>query len=131
MRRDEKPLTHPCLTCGACCAKYRVLFHWSERLDDSLRVPSDLTVRISPHLDAMKGTELPDPRCVALKGTIGESVACTIYDRRPSSCRVFAASFENGVREDRCDAARVSKGLPPLSQDDWSFPQSGCSSSPG
>ena len=21
---------HPCLTCGACCAHFRVSFHWSE-----------------------------------------------------------------------------------------------------
>ncbi|RBD09468.1 YkgJ family cysteine cluster protein, partial [Xanthomonas oryzae pv. oryzae] len=23
-------MAHPCLTCGACCAYFRVSFHWSE-----------------------------------------------------------------------------------------------------
>ena len=27
--RQPAPM-HPCLTCGACCAHFRVSFHWSE-----------------------------------------------------------------------------------------------------
>lgn len=23
-------MSHPCLTCGACCTQYRVAFHWME-----------------------------------------------------------------------------------------------------
>ena len=37
-------MPHPCLTCGACCAYFRVSFHWSEA-DPALggRVPFELT----------------------------------------------------------------------------------------
>jgi Fe-S-cluster containining protein len=62
----------------------------------------------------MAGTEKSWPRCVALDGQVGECVRCTIYEKRPSPCRDFAPSWQNGVRNERCDAARAAHGLPPL-----------------
>lgn len=111
---------HPCLACGACCAYFRVSFHWSETLAESLAVPPEATVAMSHHHLAMRGTEIVPPRCVALVGEIGELVYCSIYSSRPSSCRDFTASYENGEPNARCDQARVAKGLAALQPSDWS-----------
>jgi Fe-S-cluster containining protein len=115
-------MAHPCLSCGACCAHFRVSFYWGET-DPSLAtnpVPAELTEKISPFLSCMKGTNEPDsPRCLALSGEVGRRVACTIYENRSSSCRNFEASFENGSENPRCADARNKKGLPPLTAQDW------------
>lgn len=108
-------MPNPCLACGACCAYYRVSFHWSEAerfLGGT--TPTELTVRVGPHRVAMRGTCGTSPRCVALIGEIGRDVRCTIYERRPSPCREFAASWANGTHSERCDRARAAHGLPPL-----------------
>jgi Fe-S-cluster containining protein len=60
---------------------------------------------------AMKGTEGKHKRCVALNGIVGQCVACTIYDNRPSACRLFKASWESGVINPKCDLAREAYGL--------------------
>ncbi|MEQ1506596.1 MAG: YkgJ family cysteine cluster protein [Myxococcota bacterium] len=104
---------HPCLTCGACCAAFRVSFYWAEP------VPEERTVRISPFRAAMAGTEGHPPRCLALGGTIGERVGCVIYADRPSPCREFAPAWEDGAPNPRCDAARRSHGLDPLDSASW------------
>lgn len=110
---------HPCMTCGACCAYFRVWFQSFEKNPESFNVPENLTIKLQNNASAMKGTNKKDPRCIALIGTIGESVACSIYEHRPSCCRNFVASFENGRVNVRCDEARISKGLLPLTQNDW------------
>ena len=108
-------MTNPCLACGACCAHFRVSFHWSET-ERFLggRTPPELTTKVSPHRAAMRGTCGASPRCVALEGEIGRAVRCTIYEVRPSPCREFAASWVDGKRSVRCDEARAAHGLPPL-----------------
>lgn len=111
--------THPCQTCGACCAFFQVSFHWSESLIESYSVPLALTVQVSPHLNAMTGTTLKNPRCTSFKGVIGKSVSCEIYENRPSSCRSFRPSFEDGTRNERCEEARTNKGLPLLTLSNW------------
>jgi len=107
---------NPCLTCGACCAFYRASFYWSEG-DDAPggTVPVALTEKMDDFRRVMIGTTGPAPRCVALLGTIGETVRCSIYEQRSSVCREFAPSWEDGVHNERCDRARASWGLPPLS----------------
>ncbi len=106
---------NPCVTCGACCASFRVSFHWSET-DPNLGglTPSHLTTPISPHLVAMRGTESKTPRCIALSGEVGQTVSCVIYQERSSTCREFQASWENGQHEPTCDKARQKCGLAPL-----------------
>ena len=43
-------------------------------------------------------------------------MSCGIYNSRPSPCRAFRYSYEDGgPREPRCDEARASIGLRPLS----------------
>ena len=76
---------NPCMTCGACCAYFRVSFYWAEADDAGGLVPSALT-----------------------------AVHCTIYENRPSPCREFAMSGENGEENDACNRARARYGLPPL-----------------
>ncbi len=110
---------HPCLSCGACCAFFRVQFPKEETYPTSFGVPADLT-RVFLNEDlVMQGTLQDRPRCVALGGKIGVSVACKIYETRPGCCRRFTASFEDGFRNSRCDKARMAKGLKPLSPSDY------------
>ncbi|ENO4720751.1 YkgJ family cysteine cluster protein, partial [Escherichia coli] len=39
---------NPCMTCGACCAFFRVSFYWAEADDAGGNVPVSLTEQISP-----------------------------------------------------------------------------------
>lgn len=108
---------NPCLSCGACCACFRVSFYWgeSDAAPDGY-VPAELTQPISPHRAAMKGTDQPEPRCIALEGAIGGQVFCTIHPKRPSPCREFNASWEKNEFNEACDRARRKYGLAPLEQ---------------
>lgn len=119
---------HPCQSCGACCASFRVQFYWREgEGDHQPQVPSH-TWQESHCTDTsepsnwriMRGTEAKHhPRCVALKGRIGISASCQIYSSRPTPCRAFKASYEDGFAHPRCDEARARHGLKPLCKTDW------------
>lgn len=111
---------HPCLRCGACCASFRVAFHWMEA-ESSVggQVPAALTERLDPHRLVMRGTQTYRPRCVALQGTVGASTQCTIYPQRPSVCREVHPAWEAGRPNPQCDRARAVHGLPPLTPNDW------------
>ncbi|HMW71017.1 MAG TPA: YkgJ family cysteine cluster protein [Cellvibrionaceae bacterium] len=104
----------PCMSCGACCAYFRVSFYWGEQQSAGGLVPDELTQKISPHLSCMQGTGSKPARCVALTGDIGQSVACSIYAQRSTTCREFAMSGENGEHNPECDKARAFHGLAPL-----------------
>ena len=113
---------HPCQDCGACCAKWRVEFYWreAEPRDSDHPVPMALVEDLNDRMRGMKGTTVKHrPRCVALDGRIGESVGCRIYSHRPTPCRAFEASYEDGTRRPRCDEARLAHGLRPLRPEDW------------
>ncbi|MGO4221669.1 YkgJ family cysteine cluster protein [Lysobacter sp. TAF61] len=113
-------MQHPCLTCGACCAFFRVSFHWSEADPDlGGRVPLELTESLRSHERVMRGTSQARPSCVALDADIGRYSRCTIHDRRPSVCAAVPASWEFGAASAQCDKARLAHGLPELTQDDW------------
>jgi Fe-S-cluster containining protein len=105
---------NPCLSCGACCAHFRVSFYWGECQSGGGLVPDHLTLAISPHLVAMQGTEQKPVRCTALLGEVGCGTRCTVYENRSSTCREFTAAWENGEANPHCDAARAAYGLPPL-----------------
>ncbi|TVR44206.1 MAG: YkgJ family cysteine cluster protein [Planctomycetota bacterium] len=116
-------MNHPCLTCGACCAFYRVSFHWSEGADvQSDGVPLEHLRDRSAILRDMRGTTDQPPRCSALAGIVGGACRCTIYQQRPSPCRDLQASYENGLPSPGCDRARAAHGLPPLTPEDWQHP---------
>ena len=116
-------MQHPCLRCGACCAFFRVAFHWSEA-DLSLGglVPPELTEKLDHHRLIMQGTHAAPIRCIALQGTIGKSAPCSIYERRPSVCREVQPSWESGQPSVQCDKARLAHGLPLLTLLDWELP---------
>jgi uncharacterized protein len=113
---------HPCLECGACCATFRVAFYWREaEVQDTERaVPIGLFEELSSTQRCMKGTNKKHhPKCVALDGRIGEQACCSIYPNRPTPCRNFKASYEDGKPNGRCDDARTNHGLKPLRREDW------------
>ncbi|ATA22239.1 hypothetical protein EDC48_11854 [Gibbsiella quercinecans] len=107
-------LNNPCVSCGACCAYFRVSFYWAEADDGGGVVPASLTEPLTPFLRCMQGTNSKSPRCTALDGEIGKAVSCSIYLNRPSPCREFDQSGLNGLRNEACDRARARYGLPPL-----------------
>lgn len=117
-------MSHPCLSCGACCAYFRVGFHWSET-DAFLggTVPPEMTAKLDPHRVAMLGTAQKNPRCIALDAEIGRRAACSIYARRPSVCREVPPSWEFGEASPQCDRARLAHGLKPLTPEDWLGPE--------
>ncbi len=111
----EKNKYNPCLTCGACCAYFRVSFYWGE-CDDAKEggVPAGLTEKLNDFRAVMKGTNRPEPRCIALAGEIGKEVRCTIYERRPQVCRDIPFSWAEGLPEEKCDKSRAAWGLEKL-----------------
>lgn len=114
MGAGASQLDSSCLACGACCAFFRVSFHWSETLSESFGVPGERAEGVNAHFLAMRGTNQPTPRCEALEGALGDCVNCAIYENRPSPCRDFRASDEPGGPNPDCDRARASIGLAPL-----------------
>ena len=113
-------MPHPCLTCGACCATFRVGFHWSEAAPDlGGTVPPALVEPLDPHRVAMRGTWAKAPRCVALDAEIGVRARCSIHAVKPSVCREVAASWESGAPSAQCDKARIAHGMAPLAPADW------------
>ena len=113
-------MSHPCLSCGACCASFRVAFHWSEAQPGNPDGPPEgLVVSLRRHELAMRGTDALPVRCAALRGEVGGATTCTIYAARPSPCRELAAAWENGQPSPQCDRARALHGLAPLTPGDW------------
>ena len=98
-------MTNPCLSCGACCAAFRVSFHWVE-------APARLDARWIERVDArhlcMAGTNSKAPRCIALRGEVGGPTSCVVYEARPPACR------EVQVGDEKCALARARHGLMPL-----------------
>ncbi len=99
---------HPCLTCGACCASFRVDFSVHESEDMGGSVPAGLTVEVTDHTCRLRGTDHSPPRCAALTGQVGVRASCGIYEWRPSPCREFEAGSH------ACGIARQRHGLQPL-----------------
>ncbi|WP_293937834.1 YkgJ family cysteine cluster protein [Iodobacter sp.] len=100
-----------CQTCGACCANFRVSFYWGETdAAPQGSVPTTLTIPISPHYVAMRGSTSKPCRCIALGGQVGESVSCSIYTNRSSTCREVVAGDE------QCNKARVAHGMEKIAE---------------
>ncbi|QOD91105.1 YkgJ family cysteine cluster protein [Lysobacter sp. CW239] len=116
---------HPCLSCGACCAHFRVAFHWAET-DPFLggATPAELTEKLDPHRVVMRGTRNGATRCVALQGEVGVAAHCGIYAQRPSPCHALQPAWETGEPSPQCDRARLAHGLPPLTPESWNDPSS-------
>ncbi|WP_042429317.1 YkgJ family cysteine cluster protein [Comamonas granuli] len=98
-------MPHPCLSCGACCASFRVDFSACETQERGGDVPDGLAVEVTDTLRRMRGTDHSPPRCAALTGRVGVQASCGIYEWRPSPCR----EFEPGSAA--CERARLRHGL--------------------
>lgn len=103
-----------CLSCGACCATFRVSFYWAEA-DDAPDgwVPVDMTEKLTPHLRCMRGSNSKSRRCDQLQGDIPGAL-CGIYPHRPSPCRELQPYTEEGKVTAQCAKARLHHGLPAL-----------------
>ncbi len=99
---------HPCLTCGACCASFRVDFAIEELDERGGRVPAGLAVEVNGSTCRMRGTDHAPARCAALTGKVGEQAACGIYEWRPAPCREFEAGSH------ACGIARMRHGMQPV-----------------
>jgi len=99
---------HPCLSCGACCASFRVDFSAFESDEQGGSVPAGLAVEVTGSTCRMRGTDHQPPRCAALTGRLGQRVACGIYEWRPSPCREFEAGSP------ACNGARARHGMDAL-----------------
>ena len=95
-----------CLSCGACCAHFRVSFYWAE----GLAMPEDYVEPLSSLYSCMKGTNQKQSRCIALEGTIGEQVSCGMYAARSGTCK------EVQVADEQCNKARRAYNMIPLVQ---------------
>lgn len=113
---------HPCLSCGACCAALRVLFHEAHLIPAGV-VPHDMVepAPIREHV-VLRGTATEPRRCQSLSGEVGRQVSCTRYEVRPPPCREFGASWEDGSQNILCDELRVRYGLKALVPADWARP---------
>ena len=99
-----------CLTCGACCGAMLCVsvsptdetdaeHYWNITTNGERgEITVDRYLRRSGETLA----------CANLGGTIGESVACQIYEQRPQMCHVFEAG------SDKCHAIRRAYGIEPF-----------------
>lgn len=94
------------MSCGACCAAFRVDFAAQELDGKGGCVPAGLAVKVTAGTRRMRGTDHLPVRCAALTGRIGERAACGIHEWRPNPCR----ELEPG--SDACHLARARHGLP-------------------
>lgn len=106
---------NPCVGCGACCSNFRVSFYHGELSDmPSGFVPVELTVKVNDFYSCMKGTERGCDSCIALTGTIGKKVGCSIYENRPTPCREFSVWDSQGEPNPICQKLRKKINLPEL-----------------
>lgn len=82
-----------CQSCGACCVEAGAVI---------LAEDDDVPIPLVQHVANLRcmATEGTSFRCAALLGTVGLSVGCAIYGRRPEVCRLFDAG------SDECLSAR-------------------------
>lgn len=106
--------TFDCQSCGACCCNARANEAVGRvdyvEIDDpksALLRRDDLRKRyVAVNDEGVPHLRLdPSGRCAALKGRLGERVACQVYTHRPAPCRRVTA----GDRE--CLRARRERGL--------------------
>lgn len=111
--------TFDCVACGACCnteaypgnGPFVTLYGaCAERFGPSELEPDTAGCDFL----ATRPNGPGETRCVFLRGTLGEAVACTAYDRRPQVCR----DFEAGSPE--CVAMRAKRFGPA-----WAGPAAG------
>ncbi|MGB9190524.1 MULTISPECIES: YkgJ family cysteine cluster protein [unclassified Acinetobacter] len=103
---SQVPAQDACLSCGACCAYFRVSFYWAE----GIPMPEHYTEPVTAVYSCMAGTNQKNPRCIALEGSIGEQVSCGMYQLRSSSCK------EVQIADEQCNKARMAHNMIPFIQ---------------
>jgi Fe-S-cluster containining protein len=113
MRKARALSSLDCTRCGACCTNPAE--NRAEQFVDYVEVLSGDSLLAKPELvrrlvvrggDGALHLRLDlDGRCLALRGSIGRRVRCTIYIDRPTACR----KVEPGTP--RCLAERRQHGL--------------------
>jgi Fe-S-cluster containining protein len=106
---------NPCLDCGVCCTHFRISFYWGELASAGGWVPDEMTSRFNDRFSVMKNTEQGGKPCIALQGTVGECVSCSIYENRPNPCRDFPAIIDGKINPE-CNRLRLMKGLAPITE---------------
>lgn len=101
---SQVPTQDACLSCGACCAFFRVSFYWAE----GLNLPEHYTEPVTAVYSCMVGTNQSSPRCIALQGEIGKHVSCGVYHQRSESCK------DVQIADVQCNKARRAYNLIPL-----------------
>jgi Fe-S-cluster containining protein len=96
-----------CRTCGACCVpELKLPFYVGVTERDLARLtPRFRSRNVARGSILTKVDRVGHCVCVALQGTVGRRVNCTIYERRPDACR----QLEAGRRA--CHKARRQAGL--------------------
>ena len=89
---SQVPTEDACLSCGACCAFFRVSFYWAE----GISMPEHYTEPVTAVYSCMAGTNQASPRCIALQGS--------------SSCK------EVQIADDQCNKARRAHNMIPFVQ---------------
>lgn len=97
-----------CLSCGACCAHFRVSFYWAE----GVNIPDQYVEPLTAVYSCMRGTNQAQAYCSALEGKIGEQVSCAVYSARSSTCK------EVQIADEQCNKARQAYQMIPLIQID-------------
>ncbi len=108
------PNANYCLDCGACCQYFKVYFPKEESTEFGGTVPASFVEPYDSKNINMIGRQCFNngERCKSLKGEVGKSVSCEIYENRPSVCRAFTVITEEGYQNPRCKRARRVAGLP-------------------
>ncbi len=103
-------MTFDCQACGACCCntdenraeKYLDYVEITPRAalyrrPDLVRKLTVLNAKGERHMKLRGAAQ----RCAALSGVLGVRVSCTIYELRPSSCRVVKPGSRECLRDRR------------------------------
>lgn len=97
----------PCVSCGACCAYFKVEFS----RENNPQVPWQKIIIQKDKKAFMKGAEKFKGRCDSLLGNLGENCSCSIYENRPDVCAAFPVWLNNGKQNPKCIKAREHNGL--------------------
>ena len=64
-------------------------------------MPPDYVQPLTAVYSCMQGTNQKQPRCVALKGEIGQQVSCSMYEQRSSSANRYMLGIHNVQKQDK------------------------------
>lgn len=99
-----------CISCGACCAAFVLVAAPPDNgvPDDNCWLITDDVAGSEITVDRFVRRRESDFACAMLAGEVGDRVSCTVYEDRPTMCRIFEAG------SDRCHAVRRAFGLEPF-----------------